>query len=95
MSVLALERYPVSTGAAAEFEALLAGHLGLLRTQPGLLWADGGRTGEASYVVWAEWRTVADLDAWDTSPTAAAWEVSTDPHLAGDVSRRRFDPRNA
>jgi hypothetical protein len=73
---------------------MLAGHLGILRTQPGLLWADGGRTwGEASYVVWAEWRTVADLDAWEASAAAGMWGASVDSHLAGDISRRRFDPR--
>jgi heme-degrading monooxygenase HmoA len=96
VSVLVLERYPVSTEAAAEFEALLSGHLGLLRTQPGLLWAEGARASdEGNYVLLTEWRTAADLDAWEASTAAGAFGESVDHHLAGDVSRRRFDPRPA
>lgn len=93
MSVLSLEQYSVAAGSRTDFEPLLAELLTVMRTQPGLLWADGGRTeDETAYVLLSEWRSQADLDAWQKTPASRDWEQATDPLLTGDGTRRRFSP---
>jgi quinol monooxygenase YgiN len=92
VTVLSLERYPVAVESHDDFEALLTELLVRIRRQPGLLWADGGRTGGDGYILLSEWRSGGDLDAWQTSPAVVSWEESTDPLLAGDTSRRRVGP---
>jgi quinol monooxygenase YgiN len=92
VTVLSLERYPVAIESHEDFDVLLAELLIRMRRQPGLLWADGGRSSGDGFIVLSEWRTPGDLDAWLTSPAVVWWEESTDPLLAGDPSRRRFGP---
>jgi quinol monooxygenase YgiN len=93
MSVLSMERYVVPASARESFQPLLSELLAAMRSQSGLLWADGGRTeDDDGYVLLSEWRTQGDLDAWQDTPAMRAWEESTDPLLAGDATRRRFSP---
>jgi quinol monooxygenase YgiN len=93
VSVLSLERYMVAESSRSAFEPLLAEFLTVMRTQPGLLWADGGRTeDDDGYVLLSEWRTPGDLDAWQVTPATETWEESTDPLLVTDAMRRRFSP---
>lgn len=92
MTVLAFERYPADRRTLEDAAALVAELVGVMREQPGLLWADGARAfdDDPSFVVWAEWRTVADADAWERAPAARSLHERLDPHLRGEVTRRRF-----
>jgi len=92
VTVLSVERFAVAVGAEAEFGSLLADLLATVRGQPGLLWADGAPADGAGFIVVSEWRTAADLDAWEGSDAAAAWDESVDPLLTADRGRRRFAP---
>lgn len=92
MTVLALERYPVERRTLEGGTAIVSELVAVMREQPGLLWADAARAtdDDPSFVVLAEWRTAADADAWEGGPEATAIGERLDPHLRGEVTRRRF-----
>jgi quinol monooxygenase YgiN len=92
VTVLSLERYPVAVESRGEFEELLAEILATMREQPGLLWADAGRGVDDGFLMISEWRTADDCRSWRGTDAAARWDAATDPLLAGDASRRLFDP---
>jgi quinol monooxygenase YgiN len=91
-TVLAFERHPVAPDNAEEFIGLLNDLLETMRSAPGALWADAARAGDddPSWLVLSEWRTGADLDAWESSGPAVAFSQATDVLLRDDITRRRF-----
>ncbi len=92
MTVLAFERYPAVPDSVEAFEELVRGVLEAMRSAGGCLWADGAKAfeDEPSYVVLSEWRTGADLDAWEASNEVVGFQEKIDVHLRGDATRRRF-----
>ena len=92
MTVLSFDRYPVAPDRIEDFERAVVDLLVAMRTSPGALWAEGLRAPDSSggYVVLAEWRTDADVDAWGSSERAAAFADSVDVLLGAEVTRRRF-----
>lgn len=91
MTVLAFERYPVADD-EARFREALDGLLEHMRESSGVLWADAGKAfdDEPSYIVLSEWRTEADLDAWEQTGDSRSFGDEIDVLLRGDVTRRRF-----
>jgi quinol monooxygenase YgiN len=63
-----------------------------MRSAPGALWADAARAGDddPSWIVLSEWRTAADLDAWESGPASTQFSQAADALLRGDITRRRF-----
>jgi quinol monooxygenase YgiN len=93
-TVLAFERHPVALESADAFGELLAPVLEAMRSAPGALWADAARAADddPSWIVLSEWRTAADLDAWEAGSEATEFAQASDALLRGDVTRRRFAP---
>jgi quinol monooxygenase YgiN len=93
LTVLYFERFPVDPAGEERFKQLVFELLERIRAAGGALWADAARAfdDEPSYVLLSEWRTTADLDAWDTSEDAGVFRDRSDPHLRGEVTRRRFE----
>ena len=91
-TVLSFERHPVAPESADAFIELLPGLLEAMRSAPGALWADAARArdDDPSWLVLSEWRTGADLDAWESSPPATDFSKAADALLRGDITRRRF-----
>ncbi|MEX0874638.1 MAG: antibiotic biosynthesis monooxygenase [Actinomycetota bacterium] len=91
-TVLAFERHPVASESVEGFIELLSGLLDAMRSAPGALWADAARAGDddPSWLVLSEWRTGADLDAWESSLPAAEFSQAADALLRGDITRRHF-----
>ena len=91
MTVLAFERYPVDPDSEDRFRDAVDAHLALLRSG-GALWADAARAFDdpPSYIVVSEWRTAADLDAWEQGGRAREFRDGCDALLRGEVTRRRF-----
>jgi quinol monooxygenase YgiN len=94
-TVLAFERHPVAPESADAFGNLLAVMLEAMRSAPGALWADCARAtdDDPSWIVLSEWRTEADLDAWETGGGSKEFAQASDALLRGDVTRRRFSPQ--
>ena len=94
-TVLAFERHPVAPDSAGAFGELVAAMLEAMRAAPGALWADAARASgdDPSWIVLSEWRTQADLDAWERTGVAAEFAQASDALLRADVTRRRFAPR--
>jgi quinol monooxygenase YgiN len=90
VTVLRLDRYPVGSDRSSAFEALLPEYLAAIREAAGALWADAARTSGGHYLVLSEWRTAADLDAWEGSGADTGFTQAADVLLEGDVGRRRF-----
>jgi heme-degrading monooxygenase HmoA len=92
LTVLRFERYPVDAKRTEGFEALVGAFLDAMRAAPGLLWADATKAfdDDPSYVVLSEWRTDADLDAWESSGAATTFGDGVDVHLRDDPTSRRF-----
>lgn len=92
MTVLSFERYPVDPKHADVFEALVGELLEKMRSAPGALWADCARAfdDEPSYLLLSEWRTGADLEAWQASGVPAGFGGSADVTLRGEATRRSF-----
>ena len=66
-----------------------------MRGASGNLWADAARAfdDEPSYIVASEWRSEADVNAWDACDSAAGFAEAIYPLLRGEATRRRFkDP---
>lgn len=76
-----------------EFEALAGGYVAETRAHPGSLWADLVRAADddPSFLVLSEWRTGADLDAFSSGPSAAAFEEEAVIMLRGEATTRRFE----
>lgn len=93
-TVLTFERHPIHPSASDDFEALLDDVLVELRRQPGLLWADAAAAFDdrPSYVLLCEWRTAADLDAWEESASFRDYSERGDAYLREAPTRRRFTP---
>lgn len=74
------------------FASLVEKVLEKMRAAEGNLWADGMRPmdDDPSYIVLSEWRTPADLDAWDEGTDARAFSEEADLHLRSEPTRRRF-----
>lgn len=94
-TVLAFERHPVAPERADAFGELLSPMLEAMRAAPGALWADAARAADddPSWIVLSEWRTSADLDAWEAGVQATEFAQASDALLRGDVTRRRFAPQ--
>ena len=92
MTVLAFDRYPVDPNRTEAFESLVDGLFGEMRAAPGSLWADAMKAfdDEPSYVLLSEWRTEADLDAWEAVAITRTFHEEVDIHLRGEPTRRRF-----
>ena len=92
MTVLAFERHPVDEGCVPAFEELLEALVSAAREAPGVLWADAFRAFDdaPSYVVMSEWRTEADLDAFEGAEAAASFDEEADPLRRADPTRRRL-----
>lgn len=92
MTVISLERYPVAHDAEERFRNLIEAALARMRSAGGVLWADAAKAfdDEPSYIVVSEWRSTADLDAWDESDAAGAFRADVDVLLRGEVLHRRF-----
>lgn len=92
MTVLSFERYPVDPQRTQEFVALVDKLLEEMRSAPGVLWADATKAfdDEPSYILLGEWRTDADLEAWNGDPSAKAFRDDVDVNLRGEPTRRRF-----
>jgi heme-degrading monooxygenase HmoA len=92
LTILALERYPVAPDAEERFLEFVDVLLSRMRTAGGLLWTDAARAfdDEPSYIVLSEWRSAADLDAWEEGEDARALRDRSDVLLRGGVMRRRF-----
>lgn len=92
MTVLAFERYPIDPVRAEEFDRLADELLGAMRAAPGVLWADAARAfdDEPSRVLLSEWRTQADVDAWEGGREARSFAEASEVLLRGEVTRRRF-----
>jgi quinol monooxygenase YgiN len=92
LTVLQFERYPVDANRTDGFEALVQTLLTQVRAAPGVLWADASKAfdDEPSYLVLSEWRTEADLEAWEAGTEALAFLEQVDVHLRGEPTRRRF-----
>lgn len=93
-TVLAFERHPVQPTRVDEFERLLDEILRDLRRQPGLLWADAAAAFDdrPSYVLLSEWRTGADLDAWEEGTAFREHTQRGDAYRREAPTRRRFTP---
>ena len=93
MTVLAFARYPVEPASETHFKQLVDEHLARIRSAGGALWADAAKAmdDEPSYILLSEWRTSADLDAWETTNEAQDLRDRSDGYLRGEVTRRRFD----
>ena len=76
-----------------EFERLAAELVDAARAASGMLWADVARAAddEPSFILLSEWRTHADLDAWESSDETVRVRDEIDNVARGDVTRRRFD----
>ena len=92
MTVLALDRYAVAPDSEKRFRELIDELLIRMRVAGGILWADAAKASddEPSYVVLSEWRSDADLEAWETDDPAAVFRDGVDVLLRGEVVRRRF-----
>ena len=90
MTVLSFERFTAAPDADERFVARVEIHLEELRRAPGALWADlaGVRGG---YLLVSEWRTAADLDAWEAGNSAQNFRGDLDVFLIGEPTRRRFE----
>ncbi len=95
-TVLAFERHPVAPESADAFGEIVAVMLEAMRAAPGALWADAARAADddPSWIVLSEWRTEADLAAWEVGGGATAFAQTSDALLRGDVTRRRFAPQS-
>jgi quinol monooxygenase YgiN len=95
LTVLSFERYPVDPKQTGRFEALVEELLEKMRSAPGALWADCARAfdDEPSYLLLSEWRTDADLEAWQASDGPVRFGESADVALRGEVTRRSFASR--
>lgn len=91
-TVLSVERHPVHPASVDAFETLLDEMLAEMRHRPGSLWADAARAldDDPSYLVVSEWRTQADLDAWETSGEASAYRDRGEALVRATPTRRRF-----
>jgi quinol monooxygenase YgiN len=95
LTVLSFERFPVEPRQLEPFEAHVRRLLEAMREASGNLWADAARAfdDEPSYIVASEWRSEADVDAWDGCDAAAGFGEATYPLLRGEATHRRFkDP---
>lgn len=92
MTVLAFERYPVDPSSTEAFEGLVNRLLRRAREAPGILWADAAKAfeDEPSYLVLSEWRTEADLDAWEATDDVGELRNDVELLLREDVTRRRL-----
>ena len=63
-----------------------------MRSAPGALWADAARAtdDDPSWIVLSEWRTEADLAAWESGAPASEFSDAAEALLRGDITRRRF-----
>jgi quinol monooxygenase YgiN len=89
---LAFERYPVDPKSTDRFVAAVNEVLPAMRSASGALWADAMKAfdDDPSYLLLSEWRTDADLDAWESGAAARSFRDGIDVHLRGDPTRRRF-----
>jgi quinol monooxygenase YgiN len=91
LTVLSFERFTIVPDDAAEpFVARVEQCLDELRRAPGALWADlaGFRGG---FMLLSEWRTAADLDAWEAGTVDQNFRADIDVYLIGEPTRRRFE----
>jgi quinol monooxygenase YgiN len=90
LTVLSFERFTTAPDADERFAARVEVHLEGLRRAAGALWADlaGVRGG---YLLLSEWRTPADLDAWEAGEAAQNFWGDLDVYLIGEPTRRRFE----
>jgi heme-degrading monooxygenase HmoA len=91
-TVLSFERYPVHPASVAPFETTLDDVVGTMREAPGALWADAARArdDDPSYLLLSEWRTEADLQAWDDGRAFGEFTDRTDALVREAPTRRRF-----
>lgn len=92
MTVLALDRYPVTPGGDERFRELVVELLSKMRAAGGILWADAAEAFDdvPSYLVVSEWREGADLAAWQDGEETHLFLEATEVLMRGDVVRRRF-----
>ena len=89
MTVLSFERFTTAPDADEAFAARADVHLEAVRRAPGALWAELTAL-RGGYTVLSEWRTGADLDAWEAGDAAVAFARDVDVFLVGEPTRRRF-----
>jgi quinol monooxygenase YgiN len=91
-TVLLYERHAVHPAQVDAFSRLAAELVDELRVQPGVLWADAARAfdDDPSFVFMSEWRTAADLDAWEATDAFGAQRDRVDVLVREDPTRRRF-----
>lgn len=92
MTALLVERHPVQPGHERDFRSALEQHLDRMREADGVLWADAGETLDdgPGYLVLSEWRTAADLEAWERSGHRERFAEQTDPWVREAATARRF-----
>lgn len=90
MTVLSFKRFVTVPDGDEPFAARSEIHLEALRRAPGALWAE--LTGlPGGYIILSEWRTGADLDAWEGAATAQAFSRDVDVLLVSEPTDRRFE----
>lgn len=91
-TVLSFERHPVTPANAQALESLVSELVRAIREAPGALWAQAaGVADDEAYLVLSEWRTAADLDAFEAGEAATRFDRSADPLRVGEPTRRRFE----